>query len=281
MSYLLSSHRETWLQKNALMVMSVLSALGALLTAYLTYGKWTQQPVALCGAAGGCDLVLSSRWAEFLGLPTALWGFVGFGAMLTLAVLPETIAVIKKWRWLALFTGVTAMMAFEVYMAYLMIVELKQFCLYCSLSIALVTGMWITVLFGRRWLERGQLLMWGSILSLLTLVVTHGVYMLQTPPADPLALQVAAQLRSIQGTMYGAHWCPHCQEQKALFGKAFEQVPYVECSPQGGPGTPQAQECRDKGITSYPTWVINGITYRGLRSIEDLARISGLPPSAN
>lgn len=276
MSYLYPQ-RETWLQKYALQVLGILAGLGALLTAYLTYSKWTQQEVALCGSQGGCDLVLSSRWAEFLGLPTALWGFVGFGVVLGLAVLPDTLALVKKWRWLGLFVSVTAMMAFEVYMAYLMLFELRQFCLYCTISIGLVTGLWLTVLFGRRWLERGQLFMWGTILSVLTLLTTHAGYMLQAPPADPLAVQVAAHLRAIQGTMYGAHWCPHCQDQKALFGQAFDQVPYVECSPNGGPGTPQAQICRDKGITSYPTWIINGISYRGLRSLEELARLSGMP----
>jgi hypothetical protein len=33
--------------------------------------------------------------------------------------------------------------------------------------------------------------------------------------------------------MYGAWWCPHCQEQKEKFGASFEYVPYVECGIKG------------------------------------------------
>lgn len=54
-------------------------------------------------------------------------------------------------------------------------------------------------------------------------------------------------------TFYGAFWCPHCQEQKKLFGtKSTKLLPYVECSTPDGQG--QTQVCKDAGITSYPTW---------------------------
>src|SRR5512143_3304835 len=34
--------------------------------------------------------------------------------------------------------------------------------------------------------------------------------------------------------MYGAWWCPHCQEQKEKFGEAsFKLAPYVECGVPG------------------------------------------------
>ncbi|MBI2035942.1 MAG: hypothetical protein HYT12_04685 [Candidatus Liptonbacteria bacterium] len=29
---------------------------------------------------------------------------------------------------------------------------------------------------------------------------------------------------------YGAFWCPHCQNQKKLFGKSQKLLPYLECS---------------------------------------------------
>jgi thiol-disulfide isomerase/thioredoxin len=51
---------------------------------------------------------------------------------------------------------------------------------------------------------------------------------------------------------YGAFWCPHCQEQKKLFGRSAKRLPYVECSLPGGKG--QTQVCIDKKITGYPTW---------------------------
>ena len=38
---------------------------------------------------------------------------------------------------------------------------------------------------------------------------------------------------------YGAFWCPHCQNQKAMFGKSVQFLPYVECSTPDGNGQTQ------------------------------------------
>ncbi len=51
--------------------------------------------------------------------------------------------------------------------------------------------------------------------------------------------------------MYGAVWCPHCQNEKEMFGKSWQYMNYVECAaPNGG----QAQACAQAGIELYPTW---------------------------
>ncbi len=70
-------------------------------------------------------------------------------------------------------------------------------------------------------------------------------------------------------TMYGAAWCSHCQKEKALFGAAFQFVPYVEC--------PENQKlCLDKGMDGYPTWIdADGAKYPGEQGLEKLAEISG------
>lgn len=52
---------------------------------------------------------------------------------------------------------------------------------------------------------------------------------------------------------YGAFWCPHCQEQKALFGRSARLLPYIECSTPDGRG--QFEVCQKEKITGYPTWV--------------------------
>ncbi|WP_155834603.1 glutaredoxin family protein [Leptolyngbya sp. PCC 6406] len=76
-------------------------------------------------------------------------------------------------------------------------------------------------------------------------------------------------------TMYGAFWCPHCEAQKELFGPALDSVPYVECDPGGE--SPQPQLCQDKGIQGYPTWEIDGEFHPGVRSLEELATLTGFP----
>lgn len=62
-----------------------------------------------------------------------------------------------------------------------------------------------------------------------------------------------AQCLNAKGTkMYGAWWCPHCEEQKEMFGFAFQYVNYTECSPEGE--HTMNDTCKQAGIKGYPTW---------------------------
>lgn len=73
---------------------------------------------------------------------------------------------------------------------------------------------------------------------------------------------------------YGAFWCPHCQSQKALFGKSDDLIPYIECSTADGRG--QNQVCKDAGITGYPTWIFaDGTVKGGSLSLNELADQTG------
>ncbi|MDY6761588.1 MAG: hypothetical protein SVY41_00905 [Candidatus Nanohaloarchaea archaeon] len=75
-------------------------------------------------------------------------------------------------------------------------------------------------------------------------------------------------------TFYGADWCPHCNQQKAMFGDAMEHVDYVECSPNGR-DAPRADVCNRKQVSTYPTWIINGERYTGVQRLSDLASATG------
>ena len=68
--------------------------------------------------------------------------------------------------------------------------------------------------------------------------------------------------------MYGTDWCHYCQNQKELFGEDFEKINYVNCDYNKA-------ACDDAGVSGYPTWVINGVTYPGFKQIEKLAELSG------
>lgn len=73
---------------------------------------------------------------------------------------------------------------------------------------------------------------------------------------------------------YGAFWCPHCQNQKRMFDTSAQYLPYVECSLPSGRG--QTQECTDKGITGYPTWVFaDESRLSGEIPLKDLAEKTG------
>lgn len=65
--------------------------------------------------------------------------------------------------------------------------------------------------------------------------------------------ELAQCLKDSGAVFYGAYWCPHCNNQKKMFGDAYELLPYVECSTPDGKG--QLPVCKDAGVTGYPTWV--------------------------
>ena len=78
-------------------------------------------------------------------------------------------------------------------------------------------------------------------------------------PAQAGKLDAFAQALKDQGAQfYGAFWCPHCQDQKKIFGTSKQYLPYVECS---NPNQSMNQLCIGKNIESYPTWTFrDGIT---------------------
>ena len=74
---------------------------------------------------------------------------------------------------------------------------------------------------------------------------------------------------------YGAYWCSHCQSQKKLFNNS-KKLPYVECSTPNGQA--QVQECIDKKITSYPTWIFaDGSIGDGEQSFAQLSEKTNCP----
>jgi len=66
--------------------------------------------------------------------------------------------------------------------------------------------------------------------------------------------------------MYGTEWCPHCKNQKKLFGSSFQYIDYIDCDKN-------RQECLSAGVQGYPTWKINSQNYPGEQSLERLAQL--------
>ncbi len=74
--------------------------------------------------------------------------------------------------------------------------------------------------------------------------------------------------------MYGAYWCPHCADQKDMFGADFRFIEYLECDPQGENN--QAARCEQDKVTSYPTWYFPESGYDpGTKPLEKIARLGG------
>jgi Thioredoxin len=78
--------------------------------------------------------------------------------------------------------------------------------------------------------------------------------------------------------MYGAYWCPHCQEQKEKFEASFEYAPYVECGVKGDLRG-QSQVCKEEKVQHYPTWQFppTGERVERVFSLEELSDRTGCP----
>jgi len=254
----------------------VLALLGMIVTGYLTYSAWQQKLVAFCTEGSGCDVVLNSRWSTLFGIPTSLWGFLTYAL---LAAVAWNKNVVDRWRWawvVALFG-----MLYSLYLTSISYLQLNAFCPYCLTSLSLMTVIFITVTFQKPanlprfswgpWLAKSV----GAALVLIVALHLHYAgYLGKTAgPEDPWIRGLADHLARTDAKFYGASWCPHCNDQKALFGTSVKHLPYVECSP-GGPSAPQAKECKEKNIQSYPTWFINGQRLTGVLSLDELARQS-------
>lgn len=84
-------------------------------------------------------------------------------------------------------------------------------------------------------------------------LVVGGIATTRWADARPSPLDGFAQCLTEKGAIfYGAFWCPHCQAQKKMFGRAARLLPYVECSTPDGKA--QLPLCTDKKVEGYPTW---------------------------
>jgi hypothetical protein len=113
------------------------------------------------------------------------------------------------------------------------------------------------------------------LIVVIALVV--GFIWLVKTPGRPGKLDVFATCIKDSGTIfYGTFWCPHCQNQKALFGSSAKLLPYVECSTPDGKG--QLPICSDAGVTGYPTWKFPGGTVEtGEVSLARLGELTSCP----
>ena len=110
-----------------------------------------------------------------------------------------------------------------------------------------------------------------SAASGLTLIVVGlVVYFLVFAGSNPDSPEgkLATCLRDRGATMYGLPTCPHCQDQKEMFGDSFKYINYVNCSAN-------REKCINEGIETVPTWTIDGENFVGVQELDELAEKAG------
>jgi uncharacterized membrane protein len=296
----------SWIQTQARLLMAIVAGLGLLDTSYITYEKLTNQASGICQA--GCSTVLNSPYAEILGQPLALFGVGAYLTVLILAIAPwvggsDRQSQLTQATQLPLFLITGSMALFSGYLMYLLTTEIQAICYFCIASALFSTTLLVLTIVGFAWESVGQLLFPGAIAGIFTLVATLAVYAPAqafnpdatlikdrsgnvffgiTTPSGDAETQLATHLKSIGATMYGSYWCPHCCEQKQLFGQtAMNDVNYVECATDGPNSqadlcaaiVPEVEKATGEKF-GFPTWKINGQYYSGRKPLTELAQLS-------
>ncbi len=253
--------------------LAILGVLGCLLSLGLLWSNLWEESLPYCSADSGCDLVQTSEWSHFLGVPLTF-----FGTMLYLGIVLSALCVLDKKRKMHLATIFSATGFFVS--TYLMVIAhyvIGAFCFYCFISLLLVTAAFLKASFfsGKERQRHAHLI--GFTFAVLVIFVMHISNSSDTAfsSEESLKLQAVAEHISARGfKFYGASWCAHCQEQKSLFGSAAVSLPYVECS-KYGPNGPRTTECGLMKIQNYPTWIIDNRRIERVISVERLIHLSG------
>jgi len=257
--------------KRTLIPLIVISALGLLVTGYLTFAHYTNtSPICPIGGDAGCALAAVSKYAIIGPLPVAVYGMIAWTLILGLSLwMYKHHNTRHIWKTIIILSlGVAAAGYFNAIMY-----KLGAFCIWCETSHTLMLIGFILATrfaFGTKWIMK-------TTLAILLLFAIPFALAVRTSPSET-ALPLAECLRANNVTMYGAYWCPHCKEQKQLFGDAFGEINYVECA---NPENPNVQNpiCDEANITGYPTWINGDKRISGTQRLDTLAAFGGCTTS--
>lgn len=121
----------------------LLALVGLLVATYLWLYKIGVIGELKCGT-GSCETVQASRYAEFLGVPVAFYGVVGYGALFAVglaALDPRRAATPRLDRLLAALA--TAGFLFTLYLSAVELFVLHAICRWCVASAIIMTAIWL------------------------------------------------------------------------------------------------------------------------------------------
>lgn len=181
---------------------------GLALSGYLTWTKAADATALFCEAGTACDIVQASRYATFLGIPTAAWGIALYAVVVALAA-----AGLTARRWLAAFVLGVVAVAFSAYLAVVQLVVLRAVCPWCAVDAAVAfvllgALLWRRPATGRRSRIRPTRVAWiAGVVAAVTLAVAIGVHQTEPPEAASSYREALARhLTSSGAIFYGAFW---------------------------------------------------------------------------
>ncbi len=128
---------------------AVLALLGGLDAAYLLLAKLGYIGGLACSISNGCDLVNTSVYSEFLGLPVAGIGLAGYLALFAVAffgVQPRWAEDRRPDIVLSALSGVAVI--FTLYLTYAELFILRAICQWCVVSQLIILAIFVLSLLG-------------------------------------------------------------------------------------------------------------------------------------
>lgn len=113
-------------------VASIVALVGLADSAYLTIKHFTNEPVP-CSLIEGCEVVLTSPYAEIGGVPLAALGAAAYFVAFSLALLA---AFGNRFAWAIFTIQAVLMAAFSIWLLYLQGAVIGAFCQFCLISAA-------------------------------------------------------------------------------------------------------------------------------------------------
>jgi uncharacterized membrane protein len=110
-----------------------LAILGLAVSIYMTVYKVTSNN-AMCLGSGDCSTVNSSRYAEVNGIPVAVFGVIGYLAILVVHYFENLNRFFKQNSTLMIFGMALTGFLFTVWLIYVEIALLKALCPFCVTS---------------------------------------------------------------------------------------------------------------------------------------------------
>jgi uncharacterized membrane protein len=132
------------------MILGILAFVGVFVSGYLMAFKLGYIGELKC-SVGSCETVNTSRWATFLGLPVAAWGFAFYVGTLVLVLLGISQKYAESRGFSVLFVVLTGWgVLFSGWLTYLELFVIHAICIWCVTSAFIVLLMFVVSLLDLR-----------------------------------------------------------------------------------------------------------------------------------
>ena len=291
-------------------LIAILSTIGIVDTGSITLKNWGLFNSLSCpGVNKGCEAVLNSPWGTLIkndqyDIPLSFAGLLTYSTILlivlilSLKIISPKQKIYKSFWWL-LYLISCGSSVFSILLISIMIIKIKSFCFFCLLSAILSFSIFILTIIGARFDNRETMFYRGLIIAFAVFIggliwsnqvdpTRANEINLSNEKVSPIITTVSSKekinfakfLTNNNIVMYSAYWCPHCNDQKQLFGQqAVEELIIVECAKDGKNN--QYKLCQEKGIEGFPSWEIDNEIYSGTRSLRELAQMTNYEGSLN